>query len=60
MRELLKIGEVAELFGVRPPTVRRWLKSGKIHYILTPGGGIRVPADALVLHWEGLVDGRPV
>jgi excisionase family DNA binding protein len=60
MRELLKIGEVAELFGVQPPTVRRWLKAGKIQYILTPGGSIRVPADALVMHWEGLVDGRPV
>lgn len=60
MRELLKIGEVAELFGVQPPTVRRWMKAGKIHYIRTPGGSIRVPADALLLRWEGLIDGWPV
>lgn len=60
MRELLKISEVADLFGVQPPTVRRWLKSGKIQYILTPGGSIRVPADALVMHWEGLAGGKQV
>jgi excisionase family DNA binding protein len=57
MRELLKITEVAELFGVQPPTVRRWLKAGRIPFIRTPGGSIRVPADSLVLHWEGLAGG---
>jgi excisionase family DNA binding protein len=58
MRELLKIREVAELFGVRQPTVRRWLADGKLAFIRTPGGQIRVPAEAFVLQWERVVAGQ--
>lgn len=56
MRELLKLKEVAELFGVTVPTVRRWLKDKDLTCIRTPGGGIRVPADAFQLHWERVVN----
>jgi len=34
---LIKISEVAKLFGVTTRTVRRWEKSGKIKPILTLG-----------------------
>lgn len=52
MREFLKVKEVAELFGVRTPTVRRWMRDGNLAYMRTPGGQIRIPADAFQLRWE--------
>jgi excisionase family DNA binding protein len=58
MREFLKIAEVADLFGVTPPTVRRWLRDGRLAHVRTPGGQIRIPADAFMMRWEGVVDGR--
>lgn len=57
MREYLKIGEVAELFGVVPATVRRWIKDGNLAFVHTPGGQIRVPADAFAVKWERFVNG---
>lgn len=56
MRELLRVREVAALFGVRQPTVRRWLADGKLAFIRTPGGQIRVPGDAFQLKWEKYVN----
>lgn len=35
---LLMPGEVADLFGVRPPTVARWARAGKLTPIRTLGG----------------------
>lgn len=34
---LLRIGEVAEAFGVQVPTVRAWAKAGKLTVVRTPG-----------------------
>jgi predicted site-specific integrase-resolvase len=39
--ELLAPGEVAVLYGVCPPTVARWGKSGRLLPFLTPGGSRR-------------------
>jgi excisionase family DNA binding protein len=36
--DLMTSGEVAELFRVDPKTVTRWAASGRINFILTPGG----------------------
>jgi excisionase family DNA binding protein len=36
--ELMTPAEVAKAFGVDPKTVTRWAKTGKLQYILTPGG----------------------
>jgi excisionase family DNA binding protein len=36
--DLLRPAEVAELFGVRPPTIARWAREGKLTPFLTPGG----------------------
>lgn len=56
MREYLKIHEVAELFNVGDKTVRRWVREGKLAFIRTPGGHIRIPADAFQLRWERVVN----
>jgi excisionase family DNA binding protein len=35
---LLRPREVAALFGVRPSTIARWAREGKLTPLLTPGG----------------------
>jgi excisionase family DNA binding protein len=35
---LLRPREVAALFGVRPSTIARWARSGRLRPLLTPGG----------------------
>jgi excisionase family DNA binding protein len=35
---LLTPSEVAKIFKVKTPTIRRWAKEGKIRYFKTPGG----------------------
>lgn len=42
--KLLRIGEVAEAFGVTVPTVRAWDKAGKLTSVRTPGGQRKFPA----------------
>jgi transposase len=43
---LLRPREVAALFGVRPTTIARWAREGKLAPLLTPGGHRRYrPAD---------------
>lgn len=34
---LLRLGEVAEILGVSPETVRNWTASGKLAALRTPG-----------------------
>lgn len=36
--ELLRPAEVAEMFGVRTPTIARWAREGRLVPIFTPGG----------------------
>jgi excisionase family DNA binding protein len=36
--DLLRPREVAKLFGVRPSTIARWAREGKLRPLLTPGG----------------------
>src|SRR3954462_7653341 len=36
--DLLRPREVARLFGVRPTTIARWARDGKLRPVLTPGG----------------------
>lgn len=35
---LLKPREAAMIFGVRPATLSRWARAGRLAWILTPGG----------------------
>lgn len=46
-RELLRPAEVASLFGVGAKTVTRWANTGKLPYIMTPGGHRRYDRDAV-------------
>lgn len=40
--QLLTVGEVAALFRVDPKTVTRWMGSGRLTRVNTPGGMPRV------------------
>ncbi len=42
-QQLLKPGEVAEVFRVHVRTVQRWAQNDRLAYILTPGGHRRFP-----------------
>lgn len=41
---MLTPAQVAERFAVDPKTVARWAKTGKLPYIITPGGHRRFSA----------------
>jgi excisionase family DNA binding protein len=43
----LTTSEVAARFSVTPDSVLKWVKSGKIPALRTPGGHCRIPAEAL-------------
>jgi excisionase family DNA binding protein len=43
----LRPGEVATTFGVNAKTVVRWAKDGKLAFIRTPGGHMRISAEAV-------------
>jgi excisionase family DNA binding protein len=43
----LRIDEAAELLDVTPRTVQRYLESGKLTPVVTPGGHRRVRTDEL-------------
>lgn len=45
MPDSYRIGEAAELLGVRVETLRRWERDGKLRTTRTSGGQRRVPAD---------------
>lgn len=44
-RRKLTVGQVADLFGVTVPTVRRWADDGKLKATRTLGGDRRFDAD---------------
>jgi excisionase family DNA binding protein len=52
---LLKPSEAARLFGVRPTTLARWVRAGRLSAMSTPGGHRRYRA------WEiqAAIDGTP-
>ena len=45
--ELLRPNQVARLFGVDPKTVTRWAATGKLPYVMTPGGHRRYRRDVV-------------
>jgi excisionase family DNA binding protein len=45
--DLLRPSEVAELFGVRTPTIARWAREGRLTALLTPGGHRRYSRAAI-------------
>jgi excisionase family DNA binding protein len=56
--ELLTVAQVAELFGVAPRTVTRWVRSGRLSAIRTLGGHHRFFADEVLHLLEGVPAGE--
>lgn len=50
--ELFTVKEVADKFRVKPRTVYRWLKAGRMSAIPTPGGHLRIPGDQVMQEFE--------
>ncbi len=46
-RKTISIMKACELVGVSRRTIYNWLSSGKIEYVRTAGGSIRIFADTL-------------
>ena len=53
--ELFTVEEVAARFRVRPRTVYRWLRAGRMESIRTPGGQYRIPGQAVFRELESRV-----
>jgi excisionase family DNA binding protein len=54
--DLLTAAQVAELFGVAPRTVTRWVRSGRLSAIRTLGGHHRFFANEVLRLLEGVAD----
>ena len=46
-RKAISIMKACELVGVSRRTIYNWLSSGKIEYVRTAGGSVRIFADTL-------------
>ncbi len=57
--ELFTVEEVATRFRVKPRTVYRWLKSGVMEGIRTPGGQHRITGEAVRQEFERRVVNEP-
>jgi excisionase family DNA binding protein len=54
--DLLTAAQVAELFGVAPRTVTRWVRSGRLSAIRTLGGHHRFFANEVLGLLEGVAE----
>lgn len=57
--EMFTVEEVAAKFRVRPRTVYRWLKEGRMAGIKTPGGQHRIPGEVVLREFESRVVNEP-
>lgn len=57
--ELYTVKEVAAKFRVKPRTVYRWLKSGRMPAIETPGGQWRITGEAVNAEFQSRVENEP-
>ena len=57
-RQTLSIMKACEVVGVSRRTIYNWISAGKVEYVRTAGGSIRIFADTL---WRdpGTVGSRP-
>jgi excisionase family DNA binding protein len=56
-RQTLSIMKACEVVGVSRRTIYNWISAGKVEYVRTAGGSIRIFADSL---WRDPADpGRP-
>lgn len=50
---LLKASQVAALFNVNVKTVYAWLRAGRLGYVRTPMGGVRIKASEVAVLLNG-------
>ncbi|MBM3776984.1 MAG: helix-turn-helix domain-containing protein [Acidimicrobiia bacterium] len=55
-RETLPITKACQVVGVSRRTIYNWIASGKVQYVRTAGGAIRIFADSL---WREPQERRP-
>ena len=56
-RETLSIMKACEVVGVSRRTIYNWIAAGKVEYVRTAGGSIRIFADTL---WRDASTAQPV
>jgi excisionase family DNA binding protein len=56
-RQTLSIMKACEAVGVSRRTIYNWISAGKVEYVRTAGGSIRIFADSL---WRDAQSGRSV
>lgn len=54
-RQTMSIAEACRAVGVSRRTIYNWMASGKVEYVRTAGGAVRIFADTL---WRSPDDGR--
>jgi len=47
-RDRVNINQAAAIAGVSRRTIYNWIEAGKIEYVRTPGGSIRIFVDTLL------------
>jgi excisionase family DNA binding protein len=53
-RKTVSIPRACELVGVSRRTIYNWIAGGKVQYVRTAGGSVRIFADTLWRHPEGV------
>ena len=56
-RQTLSIMKACEAVGVSRRTIYNWISAGKVEYVRTAGGSIRIFADTL---WRDAAQPRPM
>jgi excisionase family DNA binding protein len=56
-RQTLSIMKACEVVGVSRRTIYNWISAGKVEYVRTAGGSIRIFADTL---WRDAAPARPL
>jgi len=55
-RKTVSINKASELVGVTRRTIYNWLSSGKLEYVRTAGGSVRIYVDTLWRDPRAVVD----
>jgi excisionase family DNA binding protein len=52
-RQTISIPKATELLGVSRRTIYNWMAAGKVEYVRTAGGSVRIFLDTLWRHGDG-------
>jgi excisionase family DNA binding protein len=58
-RKTVSIPRACELVGVSRRTIYNWIAGGKIQYVRTAGGSVRIFEDTLWRRPDGIAEGSP-